>query len=429
MKTRKKQTTIKNYADQEKRPSRSYLEAVKAMISVSDAELKKHTWLYGDAIKDFNLLKTAFAEIEKITHDAELKRTEYVRDPKLWEAYKDLHTQAKVIQNSMADIRTGKTLRSYQEEVLRLGNELNKAHRAQNEVVKKQNADEIFQHLNATRSQHNALIDQAKKKLDELEALLDSLTCCTSSQKQRSLNEQINAQKAVVKNLEATRDSVVQKIMSETVEKPTPAPGVNQELADLQKRYDAARNTAKYLEDHQDAILADKQRTLDAIKADKKNAIKAINEHALHYHANLNTQVMHGMIRLHARFNTYKTSFDQAVHKYIKNKDEAAGYSQQLDTCKAKLDKLMPQLWCENYRRLSGSDIYQQFNALPQKSKDALLTQKPDTTALAQIMGATAAASKAAVSTGGIFAKKPVAPETAVKREHLKKEKRVTFNG
>jgi hypothetical protein len=138
---------------------------------------------------------------------------------------------------------------------------------------------------------------------------------------------------------------------------------------------------------------------------------------------------MHGIIRLHARFNTYKTSFDQAVHKYIKNKDEAATYSQQLDTCKAKLDKLMPQLWCENYRRLSASDIYQQFNALPQKDKDALLAQKPDTTALAQIMSAKPAVVTAKTSVAGIFAKKPVAAETAVKREHLKKEKRVTFNG
>lgn len=427
MKTRKKQTIIKNYADQEKRPSRSYLEAVKAMISVSDAELKKHTWLYGDAIKDFNLLKTAFADIEKITHDAELKRAEYVRDANLWETYKDLRTQAQVIRNSMADVRSGKTLRVYQEDVLRLGNELNKAHRAQNEVLRKQNADEIFQRLNTTRAQHNTLIAQAKQKLDELEALLDSLPCCTPSQKQRDLREQIERQTAVVKNLEETRDTVVQKIMSETVEQPTPAPGVNPQLADLQRRYDAARNSAKYLEDHQDAILAEKQRTLDSIKADVKNAVKALNDHALHYHANLNTQVMHGMIRLHARFNTYKTSFDQAVHKYIKNKDEAAAYSLQLNTCKAKLDKLMPQLWCENYRRLSASDIYQQFNTLPQKAKDALLTQKPDTTALAQIMGATAAANKAAVSTGGIFARKPVDPKTAEKRAHLQKEKRVTF--
>lgn len=425
MKTRKKQTIIKNYADQEKRPSRSYLEAVKAMISVSDAELKKHTWLYGDAIKDFNLLKTAFADIEKITHDAELKRAEYVRDPKLWEAYKDLRTQARVIRNSMADVRSGKTLRVYQEDVLRLGNELNKAHRAQNEVLRKQNADEIFQRLNTTRAQHNSLIAQAKQKLDELEALLDSLPCCTPSQKQRDLREQIERQTAVVKNLEETRDTVVQKIMSETVEQPSPAPGVNPQLADLQRRYDNARNSAKYLEDHQDAILAEKQRTLDSIKADMKNAVKALNDHALHYHANLNTQVMHGMIRLHARFNTYKTSFDQAVHKYIKNKDEAAAYSLQLNACKAKLDKLMPQLWCENYRRLSASDIYQQFNALPQKAKDALLTQKPDTTALAQVMGATANTAK--VSAAGIFATKPVAPETAAKRAHLQKEKRVTF--
>lgn len=427
MKTRKKQTIIKNYADQEKRPSRSYLEAVKAMISVSEVELKKHTWLYGDAIKDFNLLKIAFADIEKITHDAELKRAEYVRDPKLWEAYKDLRTQAKVIRHSMADVRSGKTLRTYQEDALRLGNELNKAHRAQNEVLKKQNADEIFQRLNATRSEHNNLIDLARQKLDQLEALLDSLSCCTSSSKQRDLQEQIEKQKLVVKNLEESRDASVQKIMKETVDQPAPVPGANQQLADLQRRYDVARNAAKYLEDHQDAILAEKQRTLDSIKADTKNAVKAINDHALHYHANLNTQVMHGMIRLHARFNTYKTSFDQAVHKYIKNKDEAAVYSQQLDTCKAKLDKLMPQLWCENYRRLSGSEIYLQFNALPQKSKDALLAQKPDTTALAQIMGAAAAANKASVSTGGIFAKKPVAPETAAKRAHLQKEKRVTF--
>ena len=86
----------------------------------------------------------------------------------------------------------------------------------------------------------------------------------------------------------------------------------------------------------------------------------------------------------------------------------------------------MGQLWCENFRQLGGKEIYSNFTALPQQAKDKLLAQKPDTTALAQIIG-TANDNTAKASATGLFAKKPVATVTAEKRAHLKKESRVNF--
>lgn len=429
MKTRKRKTNlIKNYSDQEHRPSRKLLETLKSMISDSDQVLKSHTYWYSDAIKQYELLKKAFADVEKLAIDAELSRAHFVRSQKQEEDYQHFREQANVIKQSMADIRSGKTLRLYQDDVLRLGNELNKAHRAQTEIVKKQNADEIYQRLNNARALNAETIEQAKKRLEELEQALEALVakCCAPSKKIDDALAQVNHQKEVIKQLEVSGEANIQKIMKETVEQPATSPAVSKELSDLQRRYDSARNNARFCEEHQDSILAQKQSELDSINIDKSKAVKAINTAALRHYANLDTQVMHGLIRVYAFVNSYKTAFDFAVNKYIKKKDEAAAYSQKLNDSKADIDTLMGQLWCENFRALSGTEIYALFSAMPQQSKDKLLAQKPDTTALAQIIGA-APAETAKPSSTGLFAKKPVAPETATKRAHLKKEARVNF--
>lgn len=429
MKSRKRKINlIKNYSDQERRPSRKMLETLKAMISDSDPVLKSHTYWYGDAIKQFELLKKAFADVEKLAIDAELARAHFVRSKKQEEDYQHFREQANVIKQSMADIRSGKTLRLYQDDVLRIGNELNKAHRAQTEVVKKQNAEEIYKRLNTERALNANLLEQAKKRLDELEQVLEKLTagCCTPTRKTNEARTQVENQKKVIEQLELTSNANIQKIMKETVNQPAPVAESSKELADLQKRFDSARNNARFCEEHQDSILAQKQSELDAINVDKSKAVKAINTAALRHYANLDTQVMHGIIRVYAYVNSYKTAFDFAVNKYIKKKDEASSYSQQLSDGKAKIDTLMGQLWCENFRQLSGLEIYAQFSALPQQSKDKLLALKPDTTALAQIIGA-AQENTAKASAAGLFAKKPVAVETAAKRSHLKKEARVHF--
>lgn len=431
MKTRKRKINlIKNYYDQESRPSRKLMETIKTIISESEPVLKSHTYWYSDAIKQFELLKKAFADVEKLAIDAELGRAHFVRSKKQEEDYQHFRTQANVIKQSMADIRSGKTLRQYQDDVLRLGNELNKAHRAQTEVVKKQNAEEIYQRLNNARALNLDLLEQAKKRLEELEQILETLTaaCCTPTRKTNEALAQVEHQKAVIKQLEIAGNETIQKIMKETVAQPSTLPDNSKELSDLQRRYDSARNTARFCEDHQDSILAQKQSELDAINLDKSRAVKAINAAALRHYANLDTQVMHGVIRVDAYLNSYKTAFDFAVNKYIKKKDEASVYSQQLNEKKDKVDKLMGQLWCENFRKLNGLEIYANFTspALPQQAKDKLLAQKPDSTALAQIIG-NANDNAAKVSATGLFAKKPVAPATAEKRAHLKKEARVNF--
>lgn len=428
MKTRRKQRIITNYADQERRPSRKFLEAVKSMISESEPVLMMHSYWYGDAIKQFELLKNAFADIEKLSHDAELNRAHFARSKKLDDDYHHFRDQANYYKQSMADIRSGKTLRQYQEDALRLGNELNKAHLAQIEVVKKQNAEEIEQRLNNARAVNADTLMQAKKRLEELEQIHEALVagCCAPSKKTADALAQVNLQKKVIKQLEITDEENIQKIMKETIVQPGSTPDNSKELADLQRRYDAARNNAKFCEEHQDTILNQKQSELDAISADKSKAVKAINAEALHHYANLDTQVMHGIIRLYAYVNSYKTAFDFAVNKYIKKKDEASAYSQQLHDSKASLDTLMGQLWCENFRELDAKEIYAQFTAMSQQAKDKLLAQKPDTTALAQIIGA-ANDNTAKVSETGLFGKKPVAQETAAKRVHLKKEARVNF--
>ncbi len=413
----KKHLKIKQYSDQEQRPGRVLLETIKSVFPESETVLNSHTYYYGDVIKHFKALKAGFADVEKLLLDAELARPAYVRNAKLNEDYKHVRSQERVKAQALEDIESGKALREWEDRLSQLSVEINVAHRAQLDMEKKRDAAEIYKKLNQTRALNKDLLEQAKAKLDQLQELADQINCCTGSSKQKDINDQVKRQEEVVRELEKSANEPIQHVIDEIVAEPHEISEASKKVADLQARYNTAKSTVEYYRNHKDDLIAEKKRGLAEISVEVSKAIKAINQDSLHYHANLDTQVMHGIIRLYALFNTYKTEFDHAVIRYLKNKDNPVEFSARLNECKTAVDGLINQLWCDNYRHLSAKEIHDQYLTLPQKFKDQLLEKKPDTTALAQVFSAAEAAKVSAV---GMF-KKPVAKETEEKRKHLVK--------
>lgn len=428
MKTRRTRHIIRNYDDQNKRASHLLLSKVESLITASEPVLKAHTYWYGDAIKQFNLLKTAFADVEALSSSAEVMRPIHVRDPKLNEDLKNLRTQERVITQSMADLRSGKTLGEWQREELQVGRALRAAHKAQLDEMRgqEQEAKAIFAKLNATKSEHYEVLEAAQRRLDELEKQADSTTCCVSSSKQRHLNEMVERQGVVVEELNNQAKAATARVLEETVRKPALLPTNNKETDELQKRFDRAREMVRLCQDHQAELLAEKQKDLDAIQSEKRKVIRSINRQAQRHYSDINSQVMHGILRVYERLNAYKTWFDLAVSKYgkhVNSKGEVADYSWQLAVSKSRVERLMHRLWSHELNRLSAKAISSRFKQLPLKTRENVLAQKPDAHALQQVMGAASSVAAHKVSTTSIF-KKPVHPDTAAKRAYFKKEVR-----
>ena len=246
--------------------------------------------------------------------------------------------------------------------------------------------------LQANAQLNKYIIDEAK------------LSSCTPGRKHQAALDLIAQQEKVVRALEAVFD----------VEPTHP------EIDDVQSRLEAAQKNAQYFEDNHEQALAEMRKKRTAAHENYHQAVTSINDAQLKHYANINTTLMHGVVRVYERFNAYKTAFDNALAENIKNKDEAAPYVQKLNAGKASLDTLMNQLWCDNYGHLKAKDIHDQFSSMNQTAKTKLLDQKPDSTALPQIMGAATGKPEAAkVSTTGIFKKTDVAASTEEKRQHL----------
>ena len=416
---------IKDYAPQENRPSRKFLDAVKKIVDGSEVVLKVHPIDYFTPNNQFKVFKKTFTEIESLAHKAELNRLEYVRDSKLYEDYQEERAQARDIRRALKDFTSGNTTREMQAEAIRLGNELqnlggeaqaanqaavNKVKQVSDETLKQTN--DIFRKLNDAKASDRGLLEEAVTILNQLLEQADQLRCCGPvAKKQQALKKAIVRQQQIVHELMQSVNRNLPQIATTPIAPIAEAPQSNQAYEQLKKRYNEARAIARSCTDNRAAIIREKRKNLQAANADVTKAARALNAAALKHYADVDTQVMHGLIRLYASFSTYKTLFDTAVIKNVSNKEEPAAYRKELAKQQKALDKLMLKLRCEKF---GGQTARQIYDKLSPDQLSNLLKKTPDATALSTVLGTSK------VSTAGIF--KPVNPITAEKRANLKKQ-------
>ena len=385
MKTRKR-TVVKNIAQPQHRPGRQFIDVIKSVMTTSQPVLEAHKWLYRTAITHFDLLSQAFNETEKLMLDAETTRPLFQRDEKLANIHQHAKDQCVQAAQTLSGLESGEAKRNLDSEASRI---LASLHITEREALRKEYANDIdlFRRLRL-----------ADARLSELRLNLKSIktVACLPSSKYRRALGQIHMQEKVVTDLEAA--------LNQKHEHP--------EVKALQQQYDDAVSKVKHHADHFADLHKDATEKMDAAHVTLQQAEETVNRAQTQHYSNLDTTLMHAVVKLYERFNAYKLSFDNAVADKITNKNEVAPYQQKLNASKARLDQLMEQLWCDKFGQMNAKNIHEQFSRVSQGNKDKLLAQQPDSAALDQVMGVPN------VSANSMF-KKPVATETLEKRKHL----------
>jgi hypothetical protein len=355
--TSRKKPIIKNFAKQEERPSRQFLDVIKSMLNDNDKALQAHSWHYRAPRAKYALFSNAYNEIEKSLLEEELSRQPFVLSLELTNAYRQINTDINAAEKAVRNIQSGKVKRELDDEVIKLGANL---HTAQNKLMKTLHANDIdiFRKLRI-----------ADSRLKDLQAEATKKSICLPSKRQQHLQQMIAAQKLLIINLEAQF-----------------AHDDNPVIIELQKSYDAACQHAKdFVKDSEAMLAKENQKLLDARSAFVK-IVDAINEAQMSYHAHIKTQSMRDLIGLYDTSNDYLASFMSVVKDNLSYKAEAASYLQQMDASKSRLEQIMSQLWSDDFGKMSDMR--------------ALASGKPN------------------VSAAGLF-KKEVNPITAEKRKFL----------
>lgn len=383
MNSRKKMIAIKNIAELEHRPARQFLDICKSMVQESLAMLQAQPVYYRVTKSKFESLVTSCHELENILLAAEQARAPFVCHQELELTHSTAVKKAETAAAHFKEIDTGVIKRDLQNEIHRLTSGV---HEVQMNVVSQQSPETIsaYRHLATVEMRLHFL----RNKVDDMDQFY------VSRKKRRLAEQAVTEQSMLVAGLK----SILNKRHDTS------------SLDDFQRQLTVAKQDLKNYLDHEVKIKSDAYTELTETRRALTKVESEFNHEVVRHYSNLDSAVLHGIIRIYESFVLYKLAFDIAVKDRINNKNGVSVYQQQLDARKSRLDHLLDQFWCQDVGKLTANDIRAQLGKMHYKDREKFLTHKPDGNVLMQMLG------QPRVSASGLF-NRPLT--TAEKRKYL----------
>jgi hypothetical protein len=416
-----------DYAHEADRPSNVLLGFIKSVINDSPAMMKEtkalHPIYFSRANTSLTELTKAFDEVEKLVIGTEADRAIFVPDHRKVGDRDHYRDEASYISDSMQKLRNGDTVHSYQKSLAEVDTKLREIHKQQEaktaeaRKIKQAENDKAKNTLRVARDVDNKALLDAQAILDALEAQIDKLPCCFKSKKDELLKSFQQQQEKV-----ATLDRKVReddrKIAAAPIAMIEDVQPTEEEIK-LQKDHDLYALLIKDCVENRDAILKQKQNDLNDLNLDVSTIERGLRQDAQRHYMNVSATIMHGLVRLYARYHEFKDAFDVGVVQY---KPDFASMRKEIDL--EKLERLADQIRSDEFGGQNIKQIYDQFTALDQAKKDKLLKQLPDNTTLKQVFGIPK------VSQIGMFNAAEQKAKTKDRRQHFERQDKVkNFKG